>query len=171
MEGHASPLAPDRLSALTGQGQARDPGAGAGGRFIEGDEITDRNGKPEIGVGIKGIEAERVFQPRLDRVPVLVLSNNDGCAIARSAEVKALGIKMGDPAFKLRHLIRRHGIKVFSSNYARLVEPREFPSMDEVYRELAITRNNGELQFGQDKPGASLRRAITARGAARPAAP
>src|SRR5438270_75381 len=42
---------------------------------------------------------ERAFDPRLEGVPVLVLSNNDGCAIARSAEVKALGIKMGDPAF------------------------------------------------------------------------
>jgi DNA polymerase V len=60
---------------------------------------------------------ERAFQPRLDRVPVLVLSNNDGCAVARSAEVKALGIKMGDPEFQIRHLIKRHGIRVFSSNY------------------------------------------------------
>ncbi len=63
------------------------------------------------------VSCERVFQPKLDRVPVLVLSNNDGCAIARSAEVKALGIKMGDPEFQIRHLIKRHGIKVFSSNY------------------------------------------------------
>ena len=51
-------------------------------------------------------------------MPVIVLSNNDGCAIARSAEAKALGIKMGDPEFKLRDLIRRENVRVFSSNYA-----------------------------------------------------
>ena len=60
---------------------------------------------------------ERVFDRRLEGVPVIVLSNNDGCAIARSQEAKALGIKMGDPAFKLRGLIRREGVRVFSSNY------------------------------------------------------
>ena len=64
------------------------------------------------------VSCERVFHPDLQRVPVIVLSNNDGCAIARSAEAKALGIKMGDPEFKLRDLIRRENIRVFSSNYA-----------------------------------------------------
>lgn len=63
------------------------------------------------------VSCERVFDRRLEGVPVLVLSNNDGCAIARSQEVKALGIRMGEPAFKLRPLIRQHGIRVFSSNY------------------------------------------------------
>ena len=63
------------------------------------------------------VSCERVFDRRLDGVPVLVLSNNDGCAIARSAEVKALGVKMGAPAFQLRELIARHRIRVFSSNY------------------------------------------------------
>ena len=60
---------------------------------------------------------ERVFDRRLEGVPVIVLSNNDGCAIARSQEAKALGIKMGDPAFKIRDQIKAHGIRVFSSNY------------------------------------------------------
>lgn len=60
---------------------------------------------------------ERVFNPRLERVPVLVLSNNDGCAIARSQEVKALGIKMGDPFFQIRDRLRQHHVEVFSSNY------------------------------------------------------
>jgi len=63
------------------------------------------------------VSCERVFDPKLEGVPVLVLSNNDGCAIARSNEVKALGVRMGEPAFKLRPLIARHGIRVFSSNY------------------------------------------------------
>lgn len=62
------------------------------------------------------VSAERVFDPSLRRVPVIVLSNNDGCAIARSEESKALHIKMGDPLFLLRDTIRKHGIQVRSSN-------------------------------------------------------
>ncbi len=61
---------------------------------------------------------ETVFRPDLRRTPVVVLSNNDGCVIARSAEAKRLGIKMGVPYFKMRELCRRHRITVFSSNYA-----------------------------------------------------
>jgi len=61
---------------------------------------------------------ERVFRPELNGRPVIVLSNNDGCAVARSNEAKALGVKMGDPYFKLKPLIEAHGIAVFSSNFA-----------------------------------------------------
>ena len=61
---------------------------------------------------------ERVFRPELNGRPVIVLSNNDGCAVARSNEAKALGVQMGDPYFKLRPLIERNGIAVFSSNFA-----------------------------------------------------
>ena len=64
------------------------------------------------------VSCERVFDRRLEGVPVLVLSNNDGCAIARSQEAKALGVAMGAPAFRLRGLVARHGIRVLSSNYA-----------------------------------------------------
>ncbi|MBL6657679.1 MAG: Y-family DNA polymerase [Flavobacteriales bacterium] len=60
---------------------------------------------------------ERVFQPKLEGKPILVLSNNDGCVIARSNESKALGIKMGVPVFQVKHLIRQHNIHVFSSNF------------------------------------------------------
>lgn len=60
---------------------------------------------------------ERVFNPSLNGVPVVVLSNNDGCVIARSAEAKALGIPMGEPAYKLKELIEQHHVAVFSSNY------------------------------------------------------
>lgn len=60
---------------------------------------------------------ERVFNPSLNRRPVVVLSNNDGCVIARSNEAKALGFKMGDPYFQKRAEIERHGVSVFSSNY------------------------------------------------------
>jgi len=61
---------------------------------------------------------ETVFRPDLRGVPVVVLSNNDGCVIARSAEAKALGIKMGAPFFKLKEALRQHRVQVFSSNYA-----------------------------------------------------
>ena len=60
---------------------------------------------------------ERVFQPKLEKKPVLVLSNNDGCVIARSNESKVLGIKMGAPVFQVEHLIRQHNVHVFSSNF------------------------------------------------------
>ena len=61
---------------------------------------------------------ERVFRPDLNGKPVIVLSNNDGCAVARSNEAKALGIKMGDPYFKIRDIIERNHVAVFSSNFA-----------------------------------------------------
>lgn len=60
---------------------------------------------------------QRAFQPELEGKPVVVLSNNDGCAIARSNEAKALGIKMGAPFFELKDIIQKHNVKVFSSNY------------------------------------------------------
>lgn len=63
------------------------------------------------------VSCERLFQPRLIGRPVGVLSNNDGCVIARSEELKAVGVAMGAPAFKLPPLIRRHGIVLLSSNY------------------------------------------------------
>ena len=61
---------------------------------------------------------ERVFRPDLRGRPVIVLSNNDGCAVARSNEAKALGIKMGDPYFKIRHIVERNDVAVFSGNMA-----------------------------------------------------
>ena len=61
---------------------------------------------------------ERVFNPSLNKKPVVVLSNNDGCIIARSNEVKKLGIKMGVPIFKIRNIIARNNVYVFSTNFA-----------------------------------------------------
>ncbi|MDE1982356.1 MAG: DNA polymerase V subunit UmuC, partial [Betaproteobacteria bacterium] len=63
------------------------------------------------------VSCERVFNPRLEGVPVVVLSNNDGCAVARSNEAKALGIPMGAPWFQMRELAHRHRVRVLSSNY------------------------------------------------------
>jgi len=64
------------------------------------------------------VSCERVFNPKLEGRPVVVLSNNDGCAVARSYEVKALGVKMGTPWFQMKDLAQEHGIIAFSSNYA-----------------------------------------------------
>lgn len=64
------------------------------------------------------VSCERMFQPSLEGKPVVVLSNNDGCAVSRSAEVKALGIKMAAPIQDFIDLVRPHKIHVFSSNYA-----------------------------------------------------
>ena len=63
------------------------------------------------------VSCERVFQPELEGKPVVVLSNNDGCVVARSQEVRALGVPMGAPWFKLRDLAKQHGIIAKSSNY------------------------------------------------------
>ena len=60
---------------------------------------------------------ERAFNAALQGKPVIVLSNNDGCVVARSNEVKALGIKMGQPVFECQEFIEQHHIQVFSSNY------------------------------------------------------
>ena len=60
---------------------------------------------------------ERVFQPQYEDKAIVILSNNDGCVIARSNEAKALGIPMGAPAFKFRREFKKYNIKVFSSNY------------------------------------------------------
>ena len=61
---------------------------------------------------------ERVFNPSLRDKPVVVLSNNDGCIIALTPEVKALGIKMGTPYFQNRDVLEKNRVRVFSSNYA-----------------------------------------------------
>ncbi|MBM5458826.1 RulB protein [Pseudomonas sp. P66] len=61
---------------------------------------------------------ERLFRPELRKTPIVTLSNNDGCIIARTDESKALGLKMGDPYFKIKDFLRKHGVVAFSSNYA-----------------------------------------------------
>ena len=64
------------------------------------------------------VSCERIFRPDLARVPMVVLSNNDGCVVSRSNEAKALGIKMGQPWFECKALAEEHGILAMSSNYA-----------------------------------------------------
>ena len=60
---------------------------------------------------------ERIFRPDLEKKPIVVLSNNDGCVIARSNEAKKLGIKMGEPAFKKRDVFKKHNVQIFSTNF------------------------------------------------------
>lgn len=63
------------------------------------------------------VSCERVFNPALENKPVIILSSNDGCVISRSNEAKSLGIKMGEPIFKIRNLVEQWDVKVFSSNF------------------------------------------------------
>lgn len=107
---------------------------------------------------------ERVFDPKLRRRPVIVLSNNDGCAVARTAEAKALGIKMGDPMFKIRDLCRREGVVVFSSNYTLYGDMSrrmntvydgfspdiEVYSIDESFLDLTPVEPRHREQLGRD---------------------
>jgi DNA polymerase V len=102
------------------------------------------------------VSCERVFRPSLNGRPVVVLSNNDGCAIARSDEAKALGIKMGAPWFQIRSLQESHGLVALSANFALygdlsdrmmslvagLGHRQEIYSIDESFVELSGIRGD-----------------------------
>lgn len=68
------------------------------------------------------VSCERIFKPSLNNKPVIVLSNNDGCAVARSQEAKDLGIKMGVPFFQIKDIVDKQQVQVLSSNYALYAE-------------------------------------------------
>ncbi|QLY37537.1 Y-family DNA polymerase [Citrobacter freundii] len=108
---------------------------------------------------------ETAFRPDLKGRPVVVLSNNDGCVIARNAEAKTVGVKMGDPYFKQKDLFRRYGVVCFSSNYElyadmssrvmstlEAMSPRcEIYSIDEAFCDLTGVRNCRVLEdFGRE---------------------
>ncbi|WP_044726089.1 Y-family DNA polymerase [Escherichia coli] len=108
---------------------------------------------------------EMAFRPDLKDKPVVVLSNNDGCVIARNAAAKKAGVKMGDPYFKQKDLFRRYGVVCFSSNYElyadmsnrvmttlEAMSPRcEIYSIDEAFCDLAGVRNCRVLEdFGRE---------------------
>jgi DNA polymerase V len=106
---------------------------------------------------------EQVFDPRLRGQPLVILSNNDGCIVARSAEAKALGIPMGSPLFKVQPTIRRHGVIVRSSNYAlygdlsqrvmsvleRFAPAIEIYSIDEAFLEVPNLPPEQRLRWAQ----------------------
>ena len=77
---------------------------------------------------------ERLFRPDLKNTPIVVLSNNDGCIVARSQEVKDLGIKMATPLVKAMDEINRHGVQVFSSNYTLYgdISPRVMQTLEQI---------------------------------------
>ncbi len=64
------------------------------------------------------VSCERLFNPKIKNIPVVVLSNNDGCVISRSIEAKKIGIKMGEPYFKVKELVKKNNVQIFSSNYS-----------------------------------------------------
>ncbi len=113
---------------------------------------------------------ERLFNPSLNGKPVVVLSNNDGCFIARSAEAKALGLPMGGPAFKFREILKRHQVKVYSANFplygdmssrvmttlADLAPDIEIYSIDECFLDMT-----GFRRFGFKEYGALIRKTVT----------
>lgn len=113
------------------------------------------------------VSCERLFNPKLKDVPVIVLSNNDGCAVARSQEAKDLGIKMGIPLFQIRDIVEKHNVQVLSSNYALYAEmsqrfhsilaeyvtpgEQEIYSIDECFLKLTAYSENYDLvEYAQD---------------------
>ncbi len=111
------------------------------------------------------VSCERVFRPDLNNKPVVVLSNNDGCVIARSNEAKSLGIPMGAPMFEYRKLIEQHNVEYFSANFAlygdfsrrvmsivaQFCSDIEVYSIDEVFIDFSQQFINGSLNdFAQE---------------------
>ncbi|QUY35606.1 Y-family DNA polymerase [Acinetobacter junii] len=113
------------------------------------------------------VSCERVFNPSLNDRPVIVLSNNDGCAVARSQEAKDLGIKMGVPLFQIEDIVKKYNVQVLSSNYALYAEmsrrfmnllsqyvapgEQEIYSIDECFLELTAFEKNYDLtEYAQE---------------------
>ncbi len=110
------------------------------------------------------VSCERVFNPSLEGRPIIVLSNNDGCAVARSNEVKSLGVKMGQPWFQMRDLAQQHGIIAYSSNYTLYADmsnrvmailsqfspDQEIYSIDECFLDLTGFQSLSLVDYGQE---------------------
>ena len=109
------------------------------------------------------VSCERLFNPKIKNVPVVVLSNNDGCVISRSTEAKKLGIKMGEPYFKVKELVRKNNVQIFSSNYSlygdlsrRVMkvlkgfsDKIEIYSIDEAFIDLSHIKNENIEDYGK----------------------
>lgn len=110
------------------------------------------------------VSCERLFNPKIRKKPVIVLSNNDGCIISRSNEAKALGIKMGEPYFKAKDIIIKNKVEVFSSNYSlygdlsrrvmrtlkKFGSPIEIYSIDEAFLDLSNFPDNQIESIGKE---------------------
>lgn len=111
---------------------------------------------------------EQVFAPRLKGRPVVVLSNNDGCIIARSAEAKAVGLRMAEPFFEQQDLILKHGVQVFSANFAlygdmsnRVMEVlRQFSPRMEVYSIDEAFLDLSGFQGGREEHGRRIKKCV-----------
>jgi len=109
------------------------------------------------------VSCERVFNPKLENKPVVVLSNNDGCAISRSNEAKVLGIKMGIPFFKIRDIVNAGKLTAVSSNYTLYLDmshrvmtllskfspEQEIYSIDESFLDLTAFKSKDLIKYGQ----------------------
>jgi DNA polymerase V len=109
------------------------------------------------------VSCERVFNPKLENKPVVVLSNNDGCAISRSNEAKALGIKIGTPWFKFKEFAKQENVTALSSNYTLYLDmshramtllskfspDQEVYSIDESFLDLTSFKSKDLIQYSQ----------------------
>ena len=109
------------------------------------------------------VSCERLFNPKIQNTPVVVLSNNDGCVISRSIEAKKIGIKMGEPYFKVKNLVKKNNVKIFSSNYAlygdlsrRVMkvlkgfsDKIEIYSIDEAFLDLSHIKDDQVEEYGK----------------------
>ena len=110
------------------------------------------------------VSCERLFNPKINTRPVVVLSNNDGCVISRSTEAKKIGIKMGEPYFKVRELVAKNNVHIFSSNYAlygdisrrvmktlkSFSEKIEIYSIDEAFIDLSHIEEKEVENYGKE---------------------
>jgi DNA polymerase V len=110
------------------------------------------------------VSCERLFNPKIINKPVVVLSNNDGCVISRSVEAKKIGIKMGEPYFKVKDLVKKNDIHIFSSNYAlygdisrrvmkiikEFSDKIEIYSIDEAFINLSFVENQRLNEYGKE---------------------
>ncbi len=109
------------------------------------------------------VSCERLFNPKIQNLPVVVLSNNDGCVISRSVEAKKIGIKMGEPYFKVKDLVTKNNVQIFSSNYAlygdlsrRVMkvlkgfsDKIEIYSIDEAFLDLSYVKDDQVEEYGK----------------------
>jgi DNA polymerase V len=110
------------------------------------------------------VSCERLFNPKIIDKPVVVLSNNDGCVISRSTEAKKIGIKMGEPYFKVKDLVKKNDVHIFSSNYAlygdisrrvmkiikEFSDKMEIYSIDEAFISLSFVENQRLNEYGKE---------------------
>ena len=108
------------------------------------------------------VSCERLFNTSIIKKPVIVLSSNDGCVISRSTEAKTLGIKMGEPYFKVKKIVKENNVKIFSSNYSlygdisrrvmktlKQFSPKiEIYSIDEAFLDLSSIKDKDLLEYG-----------------------